>query len=133
MNNFNNNNLQKFLFIDKETNYVVYPRSATFDNNGSFETILGYTNISAMKEYNITELNVLSDFIYVPNIGRIYPKDKVKLTEDSDNVYTLDFGWYVTNEGLDLYGWYLYSADCIKPFYKSYIDTIKVVEFSFNK
>lgn len=133
MNNLNNADLQKFLFIDKDTNYIVYPRSATFDNNGSFETILGYTNNSAIKEYSISELKVLSEFIYVPNVGRIYAGDKIKLMEDSTDEYTLNYGWYITNEGLDLYGWYLSSPDSIKPFYRSYINTLKVVKFSFNK
>ena len=124
---------EQFIFIDKETNYVVYPLTATFNADGTFATINGYTNLNTIpKDYDISNLTCISQFIFVPNIGRICSGDIIKLNEDDTTEYVLDFGWYVTNEGLDLYGWYLYSADKIKPFYQSYINTLKVVKFSFK-
>lgn len=124
----------KFLFLDKETSNVVNPIRADFKIDGSFNTLEGYTNTGITKTYDVeSELICLSNYIFVPNIGKVYEGDKIRLKEDSVEEYTLGFGWYETNEGLDLYGWYLYSNDVVKPFYKSYIDTLTVVKFTFNK
>ena len=124
----------KFLFLDKETSNVVNPIKADFKIDGSFNTLEGYTNTGITKTYDVeNELICLSNYIFVPNIGKVYEGDKIRLKEDSAEEYTLGFGWYNTNEGLDLYGWYLYSNNVVKPFYKSYIDTLTVVKFTFNK
>ena len=129
-----NNDINRFLFTDKTLGNVVYPLSATFNTNGEFETIVGYTNNNTNPQtYPISKLNCVSHYIQIPHIGKIYPGDIIKLHSTDENEYTLDFGWYVTNEGLDLYGWYLHTMNVIKPFYQSYIDTLEVVKFRVNK
>lgn len=123
-----------FRFLDKETNAIVYPLQCTFDTNGAIETVTGYTSeVSIPTTYNIDNLKPLNHFLQVPNIGKIYPGDIVKLNENDKEEYILEFGWYNTNEGLDLYGWYLHTTNIIKPFYKNYLNKIEVVKFQANK
>lgn len=134
MISMNNNEQLKFMFLNKETSEVVNPQSVTFNIDGSFDKLKGFTNTGVTAEYDVqNDLICLSNYIFVPNIGKIYEGDKIRLKEDSTEEYTLGFGWYTTNEGLDLYGWYLYAPDVIKPFYKSYINTLTVAKFTFNK
>lgn len=123
-----------FRFLDKETNTFVYPLQCTFDANGAIETVTGYTSENSIPTtYNIDSLKPLNHFLHIPKIGKIYPGDVIKLNENDKEEYVLGFGWYDTNEGLDLYGWFLYTTNIIKPFYKNYLDKIEVVKFQANK
>lgn len=127
-------NKEYFRFLHKEKNIIIYPLSCTFNEDGSIENVKGFTaDDSTPVTYSIDKLKPLNNYLYIPNLGKIYPGDVVKLSENDKEEYILGFGWYITNEGLDLYGWYLHTTNNIKPFYKSYINTIEVVKFQANK
>lgn len=129
-----NQNRLKLTFMHTETNRIVYPISCTFNTDGSIETVTGFTADNSIPEiYSIDSLTVFDQYLQIPNIGRIYPGDVIKLNENDKEEYILEFGWYNTNEGLDLYGWYLHTTNIIKPFYKNYIKKIEVVKFQANK
>ena len=92
----NSNEQLKFMFLDKETSEVVNPQSATFNIDGSFNKLKGFTNTGVTAEYDVQkELICLSNYIFVPNIGKIYEGDKeleyIKNTFDNKRYYTLNY------------------------------------------
>lgn len=117
-------------FIDNN-NEIITPISVTFDNNGCFNNLTGYTNTNKVPRiFKTDNYTYLNNYIDIPGIGKIRSGDLIKINSKEDKYYTLDFGWYTTNEGLDLFGWYLYKENIVKPFYKSYINTVEVVRFT---
>ena len=119
-------------FISFE-NEIITPISITFDSNGCFNELTGYTATNTEpRVFESNSYKYLNNYILIPGIGKIRSGDLTKIHSKASDYYTLGFGWYTTNEGLDLFGWYLYKEGIIKPFYKSYVDTVEVVQFNYR-
>ncbi len=118
-----------YMFLVKGTNEVIIPVSVSI-NNGSFDTLVGHTLSDVTdREFVKGTYICLDESINVPGVGVLRDGDKIKLTLFDKTFYTLHFGWYTTNDGLDLYGWYLVNNERVQSFFKRYIDTLEVVEF----
>lgn len=118
-------------FVSKD-NEIITPISVTFDKNGCFNELTGYTLTNKVPRiFKSDSYTYLSNYIEVLGIGKIRCGDLIKL-DYTDKYYTLGYGWYTTNEGLDLFGWYLYKDNIVKPFYKSYIDKVEVIKFNYK-
>ena len=117
------------MFLVKDTKEVIIPISITF-NNGKFGILTGHTlSNTEDREFNPNEYICLDESIDVPGVGTLRDGDKIKLNMFDKTFYTLHFGWYTTNDGLDLYGWYLVNNERVQSFFRRYIDTLEVVEF----
>lgn len=124
--------MNEYFFITLE-NEIITPISITFTKTGAFDILTGYTATNSnIRNYNSNEYSCLTNYIDVPGIGRLHSGDLVKIHSKENHYYQLGFGWYTTNEGLDLFGWYLFKDNIVKPFYKNYIDTVEVVKFTYK-
>lgn len=116
-----------FMTINNE---IITPISVTFGKDNLFDILTGYTNTNTtIRNFKPTEYKCIENCIVIPGIGTIRPGDLVKINAKEEHYYELGFGWYTTNEGLDLFGWYLFKDNIVKPFYKNYINTVEVVKF----
>ena len=117
----------KFLTVD--TNEIIFPSSITF-NNDKFDTLTGYTlSNTEVREFAKGTYKCLEESIEVPGVGTLRDGDLIKLNLFDKTFYTLHFGWYTTNDGLDLYGWYLVNNERVQSFFKRYIDTLEIAQF----
>lgn len=116
-----------FMTVDNE---IITPVNVTFDKNNSFYKLTGYTGTNTtIRTFMPSEYKCLENHIDIPGIGILHAGDLIKINAKEEHYYELGFGWYTTNEGLDLFGWYLFKDNIVKPFYKNYIDTVEVVKF----
>lgn len=118
-----------YLFLTTNTHEIITPISNTYSNN-NLDTLIGTVGSSTEPiTFARNEYVCLDNYIEVPGVGVIRDGDKVKLCMFDKTYYTLHFGWYTTNDGLDLYGWYLVNNETVRSFYRRYIGTLEIVEF----
>lgn len=118
----------KFLTVD--TNEVIFPKNITFDESNNYDVLTGYTVANPeIREFAKGTYKCLSEGIEVPGVGIIRDGDLIKINMFDKTFYTVHFGWYTTNDGLDLYGWYLVNNERVQSFYKRYIETLEIVQF----
>lgn len=121
--------MNEYIFMTVN-NEIITPVSVTFDKNNSFYKLTGYTGTNTtIRTFMPSEYKCLENHIDIPGIGTLHAGDLIKINAKEEHYYELGFGWYTTNEGLDLFGWYLFKDNIVKPFYKNYIDTVEVVKF----
>ena len=117
-----------YIFLKIDTNEIITPISVSFEDN-DFDVLTGYTlSNPEITEYQKGEYKCLSECIEVPGVGVLRDGDLVKINLFDKTFFTLHYGWYTTNDGLDLYGWYLVNNEVVKPFYKKYINTVEVIQ-----
>ncbi len=118
--------MNNYLFLTTDTNEIIIPVSVEFIGN-TFGTLTGYT-MTDTTERTFTEYKCVNNFIDVPGVGELKDGDLIKLNLFDKEFYTLHFGWYTTNDGLDLYGWYIVNTQEVRPFLQRYIDTVEIVQ-----
>lgn len=124
--------MTNYVFLERDTNELINPISVTF-NNGQLDILTGYTNSNMeTTTYTPDEYICMYECLNVPGIGILRDGDLIKLNLFDKTFYTLHFGWYTTNDGLDLYGWYLVNNEQIKPFYERYLQTLEICQQSCN-
>ena len=122
-----------YVFLTKDTRENIIPQSITFTNTNELDVLTGHTlSDTEIREYSKNEYICLSEGIDVPGVGVLRDGDKVKLNLFDRTFYTLHYGWYTTNDGLDMFGWYLVNNERVQPFFKRYIDTVEITCFMGN-
>ena len=119
-----------YIFLTIDTNENIIPVSITFNNSGEFDVLTGYTlSNTEHRNFNKDQYKCLDVGIEVPGVGVLRDGDKIKLNLFDKTFYTLHYGWYTTNDGLDLFGWYLVNNERVQSFFKRYIDTVEIMQF----
>lgn len=154
--NRESDSIQYFSFYDSDGNLIRGSLEVSLDDNGQFDILTQIiddeTFIYPKGTYTYT-----TECLYVLGIGFLIPGDIVKLKIDSCKRYELNYGWHTNVSNQTIYSWYLkpITKNCnnsdifeqkdmddsgtgILTFYKEYLKTIEVVEFTkdrnfFNK
>jgi hypothetical protein len=120
--------LLNYIFFTTDTNEIITPNYVEI-SNGQFGVLHGTTTGSTEEQlYTTNEYTYMANYINVPGVGTLRDGDLIKLNMFDKTFYTLHIGWYTTNDGLDLYGWYLVNNEVVRPFYKRFIDTLEIVK-----
>lgn len=118
----------ELLFLKADTNEIIIPVSVNFIGNDINE-LTGYTlSDMEIRIFTPSEYKCLDQCINVSGVGKLRDGDLVKINLYDKEFYTLHFGWYVTNDGLDLYGWYLVCSQEVRPFLQRYINTVEIIQ-----
>lgn len=117
-----------YVFFTADTNEIITPNYVEI-SDGQFGALHGTTAGSTEEQVYVTnEYTYIANYINVPGVGILRDGDLIKLNMFDKTFYTLRIGWYTTNDGLDLYGWYLVDNEVVRPFYKRFIDTLEIVK-----